>query len=202
MWTSLRVLCSVYHSSRLWSSSSLTAMCPGQLGLCHADAGSHPAMTSTKISPALGLEIKSSRHSLQQSPPLLFCEVKLAQSIQLFATPWTVTLQAHLPWKSPGKNTGVGIHSRLRRLIKPRSPTLQEDSLLYEPQGSIFFTSNANFFRMKRKQIRLKDHSSQSLGSLCSSAPWTVSLLSSSQGLQQEGLNGKGRLDSLLISIL
>ena len=139
--------------SRLWSSCSLTAMCPGQLGLCHADVGSRPAMTSTKISPALGLEIKATPHSLQQSPPLLFCEVKLAQCIQLFATPWTVTLQTHLPWDSPGKNTGVSIPSHLRRLIKPRSPTSQENSLLSEPQGSIFFTSNAHFFRMKRKQI-------------------------------------------------
>ena len=49
------------------------------------------------------------------------------------------------PWNSPGKNTGVGSHSLLQGIflsqgsepgIKPRSPTLQGDSLLSEPPGS------------------------------------------------------------------
>ena len=42
------------------------------------------------------------------------------------------------PWDSPGKNTGVGSHSLLQGNlpdpeIKPRSPTLQADSLWSEP---------------------------------------------------------------------
>ena len=42
------------------------------------------------------------------------------------------------PWNSPGKNTGVGCCSLLQEInpgIKPGSPTLQADSLLYEPPG-------------------------------------------------------------------
>ena len=38
------------------------------------------------------------------------------------------------PWKSPGQNTGVGSLSLLQG-IKPRSPTLQADSLPSEPPG-------------------------------------------------------------------
>ena len=43
-------------------------------------------------------------------------------------------------WNSPGQNTGVGSHSLLQGdlpnpEIKPRSPTLQVDSLPAEPQG-------------------------------------------------------------------
>ena len=44
------------------------------------------------------------------------------------------------PWHSPGKNTGVRCHALLQGNlpnpgIKPRSPTLQVDSLSTEPQG-------------------------------------------------------------------
>ena len=44
------------------------------------------------------------------------------------------------PWNSPGQNTGVGSLSLLQGDlpnpgIKPRSPALQTDSLLAEPQG-------------------------------------------------------------------
>ena len=43
-------------------------------------------------------------------------------------------------WDSPGKNTGVGCHALLQRIfptpgIKPRSPTLQADSLPAELPG-------------------------------------------------------------------
>ena len=45
------------------------------------------------------------------------------------------------PWNSPGQNTGECSHSLLQGNlpnpgIKPRSPTLQADSLPAEPQGS------------------------------------------------------------------
>ena len=45
------------------------------------------------------------------------------------------------PWNSPDQNTGVGSHSFFHRMdlldpgIKPRSPTLQTDSLPSEPPG-------------------------------------------------------------------
>ena len=49
-------------------------------------------------------------------------------------------LVVHLPWNSPGQNTGVGSLSLLQRIfpnlgMKPRSPTLWVDSLAAEPQG-------------------------------------------------------------------
>ena len=52
-------------------------------------------------------------------------------------TPW------NSPRNSPGQNTGVGSHSLLQEIftdlpnsgIKPKSPTLQEDSLPAEPPG-------------------------------------------------------------------
>ena len=40
----------------------------------------------------------------------------------------------HSLWNSPGQNTGVGSLSLLQG-IKPRSPSLQVDSLPAEPQG-------------------------------------------------------------------
>ena len=78
------------------------------------------------------------------SPPLSsqnWTELKhLFRCIQLFATPKTVALQAPLsmgfsrqeywsgvPFPSPGDLPNPG--------IKPRSPTLQADSLLSEPRG-------------------------------------------------------------------
>ena len=44
------------------------------------------------------------------------------------------------PWDSPGKNTRVGCHALLQGTlpnpgIKPRSPTLQVDSVPSEPPG-------------------------------------------------------------------
>ena len=67
-------------------------------------------------------------------------EVKSLSHVQLFATPWTVAYQAPLsmgfsrqecwsglPFPSPGDLPNPG--------IEPRSPALQVDSLLAEPQG-------------------------------------------------------------------
>ena len=58
----------------------------------------------------------------------------------LCPTPWTVAHQLLCPWNNPGKNTGVGCHALLQRIvltlgIEPRSPALQADSLPSEPPG-------------------------------------------------------------------
>ena len=67
----------------------------------------------------------------------LKCHIKVKWSllshVRLFETPWTVQ-------DSPGQNTGVCSLSLLQGNlpdpgIKPRSPTLQVDSLPAEPQG-------------------------------------------------------------------
>ena len=66
---------------------------------------------------------------------------KFLSRVRLFVTPWTVACQAPLcSWNSPGKNTGVGNHSLLKRIfptqgLNPGLPTLQADSLLSEPPG-------------------------------------------------------------------
>ena len=67
-------------------------------------------------------------------------KVKSLSHVQLFATPWTVDLQAplsmvlsrqgywsELPFPSPGDLPNPG--------IEPRSPTLQADTLSSEPPG-------------------------------------------------------------------
>ena len=69
-------------------------------------------------------------------------KVKSLSRIQLFATPWTVALQAPpsmefsrqdywggLPFPSPGDLPDPG--------IKPRLPTLQTDALLSKPPGKL-----------------------------------------------------------------
>ena len=73
-------------------------------------------------------------------------EVKLLSCVRLFATPWTVTHQAHLsmefswqeywsalPFPSAGDLPDPG--------IEPGSPALQADALPSEPQGSLIFHS-------------------------------------------------------------
>ena len=181
--------------SRPWASSSLTAVCSGQLGLCQADVGSSPATMSTAISLALSPGDRGQSTLPAALPTSSFSEVKLAQSVQLFASPWTVTVQAHLPWDSPGKNTGVDSHCHLCRFIKPRSPALQEDSLLSEPPWKPLLAM-PNFSEWKESRCDSKTTTPKSPGGLCSSAPWTVSLLCSAP------INGKGRLHILPISIL
>ena len=67
-------------------------------------------------------------------------KVKSLSHVRLFATPWTVALQAPLfmgfsrqeywsglPFPSPGDLPDLG--------IEPRSPTLQADTLTSEPPG-------------------------------------------------------------------
>ena len=61
--------------------------------------------------------------------------------VWLFATPWTVACQALLSTESSRKETGVGRYSLSRGDlpdpgIKPKCPSLQVDSLLYEPPGN------------------------------------------------------------------
>ena len=66
--------------------------------------------------------------------------VSLLSHVQLFATPWTVALQAPPSMKFSRQNTGVGSHSLLWGNlpdpgIEPRSPSLWADSLPSEPLG-------------------------------------------------------------------
>ena len=70
---------------------------------------------------------------------------QLSSHVQLFATPWTIALQAPppmgfsrleywsgLPFPSPGDLPNPG--------IEPRSPTLQADALPSEPAGKPFYS--------------------------------------------------------------
>ena len=60
-------------------------------------------------------------------------KVKVAQSVQLFATPWTI----YSSWNSEGKNTGVGSCS-LRQGIFPTQRLNPSRQMLYQlsHQGS------------------------------------------------------------------
>ena len=63
------------------------------------------------------------------------CEMKVAQHVQLFATPWTIKSTefsrpeywSGWPFPSPGKSPNPR--------VEPRSPALQADSLPAEPPG-------------------------------------------------------------------
>ena len=87
-----------------------------------------------------------------KSLPMSTCKVfHIFQCFPRQGLPWKVceseshsvvsdSLQPHelySPWNSPGQNTGLGIHSLLKRIfpIEPRSPALQADSLPAEPPG-------------------------------------------------------------------
>ena len=70
--------------------------------------------------------------------------LKRKKEVSVLVTQSCLTQRTHqlwvpmLPWNSPGKNTGVDCHFLLQGIylgpgIKPRSPTLQADSLLTEP---------------------------------------------------------------------
>ena len=63
--------------------------------------------------------------------------------VQLFATPWTVTHQAHCPWNSPGKNTGAGSHFLFQGIFPTQGLNLcllhwQADSLPLCHLGNIY----------------------------------------------------------------
>ena len=57
--------------------------------------------------------------------------------VWLFATPWTVALQASLPWDFPGKNTGVGCHLLLQGIFPTQESNLHLLPLLRWPVSSL-----------------------------------------------------------------
>ena len=63
--------------------------------------------------------------------------------VRLFATLWTVTLQAPLSMDSPGKNTGVGCHGLLQGYLP--DPGIEPVSLMSPALMGGFFTSSATW---------------------------------------------------------
>ena len=59
--------------------------------------------------------------------------------IWLFATPWTVAIQAPLSWDSPGKNTEVGCYTLLQGIFLTLGLNL---GLISPALASVFFTTN------------------------------------------------------------
>ena len=57
--------------------------------------------------------------------------------VQLSATPWTVALQASLPWNFPGKNTEVGLHFLLQGIFPTQGSNPSLLSLLQWQVGSL-----------------------------------------------------------------
>ena len=100
----------------------------------------------------------SSLHLLVFLPLDLHVCAQLLSPIQPFVTPWTVTRRLLCPRDSPGKNTGVGCHSLPQGNlpnpgIKPRSPTLQADSLLSEPPGRPLQSTNIKYYYCVPKSL-------------------------------------------------
>ena len=87
----------------------------------------------TKLSPIGDDPTAWVNSSLHQEGRVCGCVCRSVVRVRLFVIPWTVARQALL--FSPGKNTGMGCHSRLQRIfltrgIEPGSPALRVDSLL------------------------------------------------------------------------
>ena len=57
--------------------------------------------------------------------------------VWLFATPWTVALQAPLSMDSPGKNTGVGCHALLQGIFLTQGSKPHLLRLLHWQTGSL-----------------------------------------------------------------
>ena len=55
---------------------------------------------------------------------MLVCVLSCFSHVQLFATLWTVALQAPLSWDSPGKNTRVGCHFLLQGIFPNQGSNL------------------------------------------------------------------------------
>ena len=85
-------------------------------------------------SPFFGLQVPSLPSNHNSGRVLRKVKVKVAQSVWLFVTPWTIVhgiLQASiLEWVAFPFSRGS-----YQPRIEPRSPTLQTDSLSAEPQG-------------------------------------------------------------------
>ena len=58
-------------------------------------------------------------------------------SLSRVAIPWTIARQAHLPWDSPGKNTGVGCHALLQGIFPTQGSNLSLLPLLHWQMGSL-----------------------------------------------------------------
>ena len=82
-----------------------------------------------------------------QQLPIKFSRSVMSNSLQVHGL--------HCPWNSPGQNTGVGSQpfpspgDLPNPWIKPRSPTLQADSLPAEPQGKPKNTGVGSLFLLQ-----------------------------------------------------
>ena len=54
----------------------------------------------------------------------MFSEVKSLSCVRLFATPWTVAIQAPPSWYFPGMNTGVGCYFLLQGIFPSQGSNL------------------------------------------------------------------------------
>ena len=84
----------------------------------------------------------------------MLCCAKLLSPVPLSATPWTVAHQASLSMGFPMQEFWSGLLSPTpgdlpNTEIKPRSPTLQADSLLSEPPGKPMNTELGSLFLLQ-----------------------------------------------------
>ena len=100
------------------------------------------AKSTTLICLSLGLFCEVHEHTGQVLFTLvLTCMLSHFSYIQLFATPWTIALQAPLSVGFPGKNTRVGCHPLLQEnLLHPGIETMSPVSPVLE--GGFFTTES------------------------------------------------------------
>ena len=73
------------------------------------------------------------------------CMRSCLSHVRLFATPWTVVHQAHYPWDSPGKNTGVGCHGVGSISWDVLDPGIEPVSLVSPVLAGRFFTTSTTW---------------------------------------------------------
>ena len=122
-------------------------------------------------------------------------EVKSLSCVRLFATPWTLAYQAPpsmgfsrqecwsgLPFPSPGDLPDPG--------IKPRSPTLQADSLPSEPRGKLqrIHLPMQEVREMQISSLGQEDPLVEEMATLSSILAWKVPWTEQTGGLWSVGL--------------
>ena len=118
-------------------------------------------------------------------------EVKFTQSCPTLFDP----MDLYSPWNSPGQNTGVFFRSHSpghnpNPGIKPRSPTLQADSLPAEPQGKPLLTGcEINFILFSAAYFCI---SKKAMAPHFSTLAWKIPWTEEPGRLQSRGLLGVG----------
>ena len=120
-----------------------------------------PGIKPAALSPALAGGFFTTSAAWKDWVASRACVLSRSGRVQPFVVLWTIAHQAHCPWDSPGKYTGVGCHSLLQRIFLTqgwnRVSCIDRGFFATEPHG-------------KPKSIYMLSHSIVS----DFATPWTV----------------------------